>query len=39
MELHTFINNIIEKKREKFISLSNQIWDNPEIRFEGTPVY
>ena len=34
MALHTFINNIIEQKREKFISLSNQIWDNPEIRFE-----
>ena len=34
MNLQAFINDQIEQKRDKFIALSDYIWENPEIYFQ-----
>ncbi|MEH6940833.1 M20 family metallopeptidase [Bacillus sp. JJ722] len=34
MNLQTYISDTIEKKRDKFIELSDKIWETPEICFE-----
>ena len=34
MELQQTVSKLIEQKREKFIALSDQIWDVPELYFE-----
>lgn len=34
MTVHTFISNLIEQNRNKFIELSDKIWEVPELYFE-----
>lgn len=34
MELHTFISDLIEQKRDKIIELSDKIWESPEVSFQ-----
>lgn len=34
MDQVTFVSNYIEKHRDKFIKLSDQIWETPEIAFQ-----
>src|SRR5699024_10822959 len=33
MDLHRFISDVIEEKRDKIIEVSDQIWECPELHF------